>query len=297
MRNPLLKGLLVLVSIVAVGIIALFIISRIPPTAPPPVPASNGYSNVVLAARTIAVPPDDFRKMNREQLQALVASNSAALQSIRSNLNGPIQVPLDYSINYSTKALTDLSGFKRIATAYLAESQLAQVENRPADAANSCLDTIRLGVKCSRGGLLIHALVGMAVESMGTSELAKFADNLDQKTCKNAAKELEGIEAQKQTWDEILKQEHYWSSRTFPGARYLVVRLFTSRSTRATEARAEQKFKTDQANTRKLMIHLAARAYSLENGHPPASIADLVPNYLNTIPLDPFLGTNMTYLP
>ncbi len=30
---------------------------------------------------------------------------------------------------------------------------------------------------------------------------------------------------------------------------------------------------------------------------PPASLADLVPDYLKTIPQDPFTGTNMVYSP
>lgn len=85
--------------------------------------------------------------------------------------------------------------------------------------------------------------------------------------------------------------------RTFPGIQHRLASLILFRTTRAIEAKGEQKFKTDQMNTRKLMIHLAARAYSLENGHPPPSIAALAPNYLRTIPLDPFTGTNMSYLP
>ena len=49
--------------------------------------------------------------------------------------------------------------------------------------------------------------------------------------------------------------------------------------------------------TRKLMLGLAARAYELEKGERPKTIADLVPDYLKTIPLDPITGTNMVYQP
>lgn len=299
MRNPVLKVLLVLGSIFVVAIIAVFLVYRILPAGvpPPPLPKSNGYSAVVKAAHTIPEPPNDFRKMDHEQLQALVASNSAVLQSVRSNLDGEIQVPLEYSLDSVSSHLSDLSRFKRIAMAFLMESQLAQMEKRPADAAKSSLDTIRLGVACARGGILIDSLVGDAIDSMGTTDLQKLVDQLDQKSCKEIAQQLQNIDRQRQPWEQVLKQEHYWSSKAFPGARYLLVRLFTSRSTRASEAKAEQKFKTYQTNTRKLMIDLAARAYQLENGHPPASTADLVPNYLNTVPFDPFTGTNMTYLP
>ncbi len=45
------------------------------------------------------------------------------------------------------------------------------------------------------------------------------------------------------------------------------------------------------------MIDIAARAYELEKKQPPASIADLVPDYLKAVPQDPLTGTNMVYSP
>jgi hypothetical protein len=35
------------------------------------------------------------------------------------------------------------------------------------------------------------------------------------------------------------------------------------------------------------MINAAARAFELEKGRPPQSIADLVPDYLKAVPKDP----------
>jgi competence protein ComGC len=46
-----------------------------------------------------------------------------------------------------------------------------------------------------------------------------------------------------------------------------------------------------------LIINLAARAYELDKGHRPASLNDLVPDYLKTIPQDPSTGKNMDYSP
>ena len=40
-------------------------------------------------------------------------------------------------------------------------------------------------------------------------------------------------------------------------------------------------------------LELAARAYELEEGERPKSIADLVPAYLKAVPQDPLTGTNM----
>jgi competence protein ComGC len=60
---------------------------------------------------------------------------------------------------------------------------------------------------------------------------------------------------------------------------------------------AEQRFNKQVAQTRQLLIDLAARAYELDKGHRPANLNDLVPDYLKAIPQDPLTGTNMTYTP
>jgi hypothetical protein len=46
-----------------------------------------------------------------------------------------------------------------------------------------------------------------------------------------------------------------------------------------------------------LTLDLAARAYELDKGHPPANLTDLVPDYLKAVPQDPFTGANMIYSP
>jgi competence protein ComGC len=61
--------------------------------------------------------------------------------------------------------------------------------------------------------------------------------------------------------------------------------------------KTKEKFQQQQIKTRQLMVDLAARAYELDKGKSPASLADLVPEYLKAIPQDPFTGTNMIYSP
>ncbi len=56
---------------------------------------------------------------------------------------------------------------------------------------------------------------------------------------------------------------------------------------------AGQKFKGQEKKTRQLIIDLAARAYELENGHRPASLTELVPDYLKAVPKNPVSGTNL----
>ena len=49
--------------------------------------------------------------------------------------------------------------------------------------------------------------------------------------------------------------------------------------------------------THQLIVDLAARAYELDKGHRPVSVAELVPEYLKAVPQDPVTGTNLIYSP
>ena len=233
----------------------------------------------------------DYEKMDQEQLRVLVENNSNALQLARSGMQQQCRVSLQFSPSYLN--LDDMSGLKRLALAFAAEGWLAEMENRPGDAARSYLDTIRLGNESARGGVLIDQLVEIAMEAVGTSHLQKIVDRLDAKSCRETVAALETLDAQRQSWNEVIQQEDGWSRRTFTSLSYRIYRPLLSKMTREAFQKAERKFKEQQLKTRQLLIGLAARAYELDKGHRPASPADLVPDYLKVVPQDPATGTNI----
>jgi hypothetical protein len=235
--------------------------------------------------------------MKLEELRKLVAKNSDALQAARTNLQQDCAVPLQFSQNWGSRHLPELANFKRLAQAFVAEGRLAEMENHPGDAAKSYLDTIRLGNKSARGGVLIDALVGIAIEAMGTAGLEKLVDQLDAKTCREAAATLEMLDAQRQTWKEVMQQERTWSRRTYPDIRYRMAELVMSSSLKKAYRAGERKFNKQQLMTRQLLVDLAARAYQLENSRRAAGVAELVPDYLKVVPKDPVSGTNLVLPP
>ena len=293
--------LLVLLSIPAAVILAvtgLLIFNAVrplPPIRPPP--NHNGYDALVKAGEMAAIETGDFDATKLEDLRAQTAKNSGALQAARTSLPEDCAVPLQFSQNWAGQHLPELANFKRLAQAFVAEGLLAAMENRPSDAAKSYLDTIRLGHKSARGGVFIDQLVGTAIEAMGVSHLQKLVDQLDAKTCRETAATLETLDAQRQTWNEVLQQERAWSRRTYPGVKYRIAELAMSSSLKKGIQKAERKFINQQSKTRQLMVDLAARAYQLENGHRPASVADLAPDYLKAVPKDPVSGTNLVLTP
>ncbi|HEY5233569.1 MAG TPA: hypothetical protein VIK35_08560 [Verrucomicrobiae bacterium] len=280
--------------VILFGFLASQVVGPLPPIQPLPNP--NGYDDFVKAGKMTASNTSDFDKMNEQELQTLVDGNSNALQLVRSGLRMQCRVALDYSPNSST-LLDQLAGMKRLAQAFAAEGRLAEMGNRPGAAAKSYLDAIHFGNESVRGGVLINELVGIAIEANATSHLTNLVERLDAKSCRETAATLEALDSQRQTWNEFMQQENDWSHRAFTGVRNEIARLMARKSLLPAQAAAGRKWKQQQIKTRQLIIDFAARAYELDKGKPPVSVADLVPDYLKAIPQDPFTGTNMVYSP
>ena len=196
-----------------------------------------------------------------------------------------------------TNHVSDLVGVRKLAQAFVTEGKLAGNENRYSDAAKSYLDAIHLGTEAGRGGLVIDEMVGLAVESVGLEQLQTIANDLDAKSCRETATTLETLDDRRQTWNEVMQQERNWSRRAFPGLGNELGKLVLRNSTNKAFQKAEEKFNQQQMKTRQLTVDLAARAYELDKGHPPASVSDLVPDYLKTVTQDPTTGTNLVYTP
>ncbi|HEV2434801.1 MAG TPA: hypothetical protein VG077_02275 [Verrucomicrobiae bacterium] len=265
----------------------------------PPVPAlpnPNGYEELVKAGNMVSNDFDNYDELSSATLRELIKKNAEAFQTARTGLQGECRVPLDYSAT-SSAHLDQLAALKRLAFGFIAEGRLAEKENRASNAAQFYLDTINLGNKSARGGVLIDQLVGTALEAIGVANLQKLVDDLDAKTCRETAATLETLDSQRQTWDEVMQQERDWSRRTFPGICNELARLMSRKTLNKAYQMAEQKFNEQRIKTRQLILEFAARAYQLDKGHPPANLTDLVPDYLKAIPQDPLTGTNIVYTP
>lgn len=295
-RNRLLVAfILAFPFMAALGFLA-FQTLRLPPL-PPPLPNPNGYADLDKAGAMISTNSWNYDKMNREQLRELVAANAAVLTLARAGLSNECRVPIQFSQAYIANHLSDLAGLKGLAQAFVAEGKLAELDSRPGDAAKSYLDAVHAGIESARGGVLLDQLVGIAMEAIGTGALSNLVGQLDAKSCRETATTLETLDGQRQTFAEVMQQENDWSHRTYPGIRYEFVRWMSRKSLLPAQAAGARKFAQQQTRTRQLIIALAARAYELAKGHRPASLADLVPDYLKTIPPDPLTGTNRVYSP
>jgi hypothetical protein len=292
MAHPVAKVLtgFFIVAVLLVVAAAVFTFSQ-PAPPPRPLPQPNGYDDFVKAGAMITDNASDYRSMNQVELRAFVTNNAEALKLVRTGLGRECRVPLDYSATNDTN-IRNLSMLKRLAFCLTAEGRLAEMENRPADAAEAYLAVIRLGCAVSQGGLIIDSLVDIAIESIGTSGMQRLVPTLDATQCREAATALEACEARRESTDTIVRQERAWARRIW-GFKGQIARLFTFKTLRRIEQKWMSKANAQQTRTRLLLIQFAARAYELEKGERPKSLADLVPAYLKAIPHDPLTGTNM----
>jgi len=281
-----------IVAVLLVGVALVFTLIQ-PRPAPPALPKPNGYEVLAQAGRMLADRTSDYYTMSEAELRTLVKTNAEALKLARSGLSLPCQVPLDYSAGSLTN-WADLPWLKRLAQAMAAEGRLHELEGCPADAADSYLTAIRVGFATSKGGLLIDALVGIAIEAIGDTYLEKLSLTLNAKQCRHAAAVLESCEAGREPAATILARERAWSRRAY-GLKGQIVRMVTYKSLRQTEQRVVSKVNSIQVREQVLLVQLASRAYELEKGERPKGLVDLVPAYLKTIPQDPVTGTNMAY--
>jgi hypothetical protein len=277
----------------------IFMEEPLPP--PQPLPNPNGYDDLVKAGKMIKGVVSDYDKASLEQLRGIVLTNAEALSLARSAMSNQSAVTLQFSRAYATNHLPELIGFRSLAYAFVSEGKLAEKESRFGDAAKSYLDAVHFGNEAARGGVLMDEMIGIAIGSTGVGQLQTIATNLDAKTCRETAATLETLTSQTQTWNETMQQENAWSRRSFSGLRGRTVRLYYQLAYSWTRERNHQRaidtINSTQKKESQLLVNLATRAYELDKGHPPASAADLVPEYLKAIPQDPVTGTNMVYSP
>ena len=299
-RNGLIT-LVILASpfLIFLGFLLFWDAEPLPPLAPLPNP--NGYDDLVKAGEMIKGDVSDYDKADPKKLRGIVLTNADALLLARIALSNQCLIPLQFTEAYQTNHIRDLIALRSLAQALATQGKFAEMEHRYNDAAKSYLDAIHLGNEAGRGGVLIDEMMGIAIGSLGLGQLQSIVDNLDANSCRETVTTLAILDAQRQTWSDVLQQQNAWSRRRFSGLQGRTIRLYDNlvyyRKRQRTFQRAINTIESTQKKEGQLLINLAARAYELEKGKPPTGVADMVPDYLKTAPQDPVTGTNLVYSP
>ncbi len=290
--RTLLLALVVVVFAVALPTALFLCFGRMPP--PSPLPTPPGYADFLKAAAVSTGDVGNAATLDHDGLRALVSTNAESLRLLRLGLTRQCALPADFSMTNVPGMLNDLAAMKRLGQLLVAEGRLAEMESRYGEAAHSYLDAIRLGNEMSRGGFIINRLVGIACEAIGDTPLGKLVPRLTPEEDRQIIVELEKIDSTTVTWDEVLRNEtrfaHY---QPFNPITWVMTRLEVWRA----RQRAEVRNKRIIAHLRLLTAELAVRCYQSEKGNLPTNLEQLVPRYLQRIPLDPFSNRPLIYRP
>jgi len=280
--------MIVLVIVVAAGM-------HVP--AHPPLPKPNGYDDFVAAGEAVSGQVPDFRALDYDQLEDLISANAQSLRLLRIGLARQCRAPIEAALTNVAELPTELSAMKRLAQLLAAEGRLRELDNRPGDAARSYTDAIRLGNEMSRGGLLITRLVGIACEAIGYQALANLAPKLSRDSDRVLVAQLEEIDAHRVTWAEVVQSEKSCAHYHFRQHLNPITLVVGWWNTRRAVDKAEARHKTVIAHERLIATELALRCYQCDKRRVPASLDELVTNYLPKLPQDPFSGRAMIYHP
>ena len=275
-------------------VIMLLLVKPATPSAPPPLPNPNGYTVLVQAASMVPGEIPDPAQASPDALKKFSADISETITEGRRGLDFQCRVPVEYSEAFLGRHMSDCAAIKKLARCFQVATVVAEREGRFSEAMRLGLDIIRSGQKGSQGGFIIDALVGIAVEAIGLGPLESLVNKLDAGQCREALQALQTIEAESESAEEFLQTDHQYG-RAVAGWRYPVLRIAGYKSLKQVEANVRKKIGTIDLRRRRLQIDLAARAFELEKGARPASLKDLVPAYLKSVPIDPETKTNMVY--
>lgn len=255
-------------------------------------PEENGYDALVQAGEyfsRVRTPNTDVA--TEADLRAFVTEHRHALDEARTALDQECCVTLKYAHSDGF----GLVGVRQLGEALVAEGRLAEMEGRTSDAVESYLATIRLGGAGSRGGLVVHWLVGLVVERMGVVTLKDLPKKLPPDRCRELAALLQCVDAEREPLATVFRRDTAWSMRV--GGWPIRLLMMVSDESNSMQPMWEDTQKTYRVSTRLLICDLAIRSYRSDHDSFPKELSDLVPEYLPAVPQDPFSGRPLVYRP
>ena len=263
------------------------------PSSSAPLPNPNGYDDFLKAGA--AVTGDLARTSDLDELHALVATNSEALRLLSLGLTRRSSLSTVSAITNFGATMHDLPKFKALALLLEVNGRLAELEHRPAEAAANYVKAMRLGNEMSRGGFVIHRLVGVACQAIGSRSLTKLLPTLTCEEARPFIPELQELDASAVTWDEVSRNERAFSRYELRKSYNPFKPIVAWWQSRLVIRRAETRHDMAMAHVRLMALEAALRCYISAHRHAPASLQELVPEYLDHMPDDPFNGRPLIY--
>jgi hypothetical protein len=225
--------------------------------------------------------------LSETELREFVDANRTRLKAAHAALELPHVAPVDYQ-SPDLPHLEAIQGNRQLARAFVNEGKLAALEGRPDAAASSCLDAMQFGQVVSRGGLFIDALVGTAIEGIGSTALCEIRGSMSPATSRRLIDALQRLDHDREPVTAITAREAIWQQHAYGWAGRFFPDLSTAEGvTNIADAR--------RAKLRLLIYDLAIRLYRADHGRLPERLEQLAPKHLRQLLDDPFTGRPPIY--
>ncbi len=283
------------------GIIALFplfiLVSLLQRTPIPTVqlPQPNGFDDFVAAGKMIG--PTAAKKLRAFDLlspQALVTEVAGvlpALQLVQDGLKKDCWNPH----GYKPFEWQDWAALGYITDAYCGQAALARQNGDEQVLLEEDLAYLRLSIAVGRGlpadGIIND--VFYRYEPDVANSLWDLSAHLSLVRIREIVVELSELDSRREPWEVLAERERIFEENaTWQRHLNWLLRKWSGQDR---SAMSRQQYLRRVTQLRVLILKLAARAYEKEKGHPPAVPADLIPDYLPSIPGDPFDGGQLKY--
>ena len=253
-------------------------------------PDPNGY--LVLARLGDELGQADILTLDAPsdmQIRDFVDANRQRLTTARAALELPHAVPVDYE-DAGLHWFSSLQGLRQLARGMVNEGKVVALDGRPDAAAAIGLDVMHLGRITGQGGLNVDALVSVAIEGIGCSELCKIRCSISPKTARHLIEALQRLDARRESPEAVAQREAAWQQHAYGWAGRII---FDAEDGSAESMKGA--IERSSARTRLLICDLAVALYRAEHGTLPERLEQLAPKYLREVPVDPFNGRPFTY--
>jgi hypothetical protein len=305
-----------LVLYLPLGVLYVRMLRELPPPDRPQ-PPRNAMAEILAASR-------DLLKWNSAESTLAEIRNirhdaatsrkvAAAYREMMAALERPAAVQIDWkkdvNPNFIPNLLPEIQMLRSIARTWEREARASAAAGRFDEALQYDLATVRLGVTQQHGGVMVHELVGIAIEGIGTHQLVSDRKQLATDDRGRLLEALKAIDEDRDPWMLAVTRDAVWSDRTYTWRATLeresptVLALVAVAPEEGLVTRAAQPSmqafrdaaRRRDATMRLLIADTAIGLFQEDRGRWPETLEELCPEYLAAVPLDPYAGQPLIY--
>jgi hypothetical protein len=278
-------------------------------------PESNAYAQVIQAVEELhRLNPSestaaDIRDVERapERAKEVEAVHRDLIDALGQVAFVPLDLACDGSEEYMETQLCVCQAIRSVARTWDAESQEALAARKFHRAGKFGLAGVRLGNAQQKGGLIVHSLLGIAVESKGVRQLRRARNDLSSTEVRLLLEALRSIDQEREPLEMTAARQVAWTDLAYTWRNSLSQEApvvlasagmyeseypwLVTPGVQATEAAIQRR----DAMLRLLITNLAVRLFQHENGRLPGSLEELQPAYLTNMPIDPYSNEPLIY--